>query len=213
MREGLDEGLDAGAVGYSSGLIYEPGMHARTEELIALAREMSATAASTRRTCATRRRLLDAVREAIRIGEEGGVAVQISHHKASGGRSWGSWKESLALIDEAARARSRRHRRSVPLHRREHERSVLCRTAASGRPGRTGTTPRAAGRPDRRIAARPSPSGRACADIRSAAESTRRAPPRSGPPGSSRQDGCIVVHQHDVRGRRPDRPDGPPDRR
>jgi N-acyl-D-amino-acid deacylase len=45
--------------------------------------------------------LLDAVAEAIRIGEEAGVRVQISHHKASGRPSWGMVRESLAMIDEA----------------------------------------------------------------------------------------------------------------
>jgi N-acyl-D-aspartate/D-glutamate deacylase len=48
--------------------------------------------------------LLDAVAEAIEIGERGGVPVQISHHKASGPASWGLVTKSLALI-EAARAR------------------------------------------------------------------------------------------------------------
>ena len=45
--------------------------------------------------------LLDAVREAIRIGEEAGVPVQISHHKASGRRNWGRVRDSLRLIEEA----------------------------------------------------------------------------------------------------------------
>src|SRR5262249_22539678 len=48
--------------------------------------------------------LLEAVREAIRIGEEAGVPVQISHHKASGRENWGRVRDSLGLI-EAARAR------------------------------------------------------------------------------------------------------------
>jgi N-acyl-D-amino-acid deacylase len=45
--------------------------------------------------------LLDAVRETIRIGEEAGVPVQISHHKASGRNNWGRVRDSLRLIDEA----------------------------------------------------------------------------------------------------------------
>src|SRR5438094_182073 len=44
---------------------------------------------------------VDAVREASRIGEEAGVPVQISHHKASGRRNWGRVRDSLALIEEA----------------------------------------------------------------------------------------------------------------
>jgi N-acyl-D-amino-acid deacylase len=45
--------------------------------------------------------LLDAVREAIRVGEEAGVPVQISHHEASGRRNWGRVRDSLRLIEEA----------------------------------------------------------------------------------------------------------------
>jgi N-acyl-D-amino-acid deacylase len=41
------------------------------------------------------------VYETIRIGEDGGVPVQISHHKASGRSAWGLVKQSLAVIEEA----------------------------------------------------------------------------------------------------------------
>ena len=51
-------------------------------------------------------RLLDSVRETIRIGAEAGVPVQISHHKASGQENWGWVRDSLKLIEQA-RARAR----------------------------------------------------------------------------------------------------------
>jgi N-acyl-D-amino-acid deacylase len=105
MRAIVAEGIAAGAVGLSTGLIYEPGRYSATEEIIALAREMRGTTAlyaSHMRNEADG--LLDSVRETIRIGEEAGVAVQISHHKASGQENWGRVRESLGLI-EAARAR------------------------------------------------------------------------------------------------------------
>jgi N-acyl-D-amino-acid deacylase len=104
MRGWLRDAIDAGAVGLSTGLIYEPGRYARTEEIIELAREMrgsGALYASHMRNEANR--LVDSVRETIRIGEEAGVAIQISHHKASGIENWGMVRESLELID-AARA-------------------------------------------------------------------------------------------------------------
>ncbi|MBI1733603.1 MAG: D-aminoacylase [Candidatus Rokubacteria bacterium] len=106
MRAWVREGVAAGAVGLSTGLIYEPGRYAATEEIVALARELGGASGG---LYATHMRneadgLLDAVREAIRIGEEGGVPVQISHHKASGRRNWGRVRDSLKLI-EAARAR------------------------------------------------------------------------------------------------------------
>lgn len=102
MCEMLEEGIAAGAVGFSSGLIYEPGRYAPTEELVALAASMAGSGA----LYATHMReegsrLIESVTEALRIGSEGGVAVQISHHKASGRENWGRVKDSLALIDAA----------------------------------------------------------------------------------------------------------------
>ena len=64
--------------------------------------------------------LLDSVRETIRIGEEAGVAVQISHHKASGKENWGMVRESLRPDRGGARARNRRYRRSVSVYVRKY---------------------------------------------------------------------------------------------
>jgi N-acyl-D-amino-acid deacylase len=105
MRGWLREAIDAGAVGLSTGLIYEPGRYSTTAEIIEIARAMTGTGAlyaSHMRNEAAQ--LLDAIAETIRIGEEAGVAVQISHHKASGRDNWGKVRESLGLI-ERARAR------------------------------------------------------------------------------------------------------------
>ncbi|HSU90102.1 MAG TPA: amidohydrolase family protein, partial [Sporolactobacillaceae bacterium] len=91
-----------GAVGLSTGLIYEPGRYARTEEIIELAGEMAAIGglyASHMRNEAGG--LLDSIRETIRIGEEARVPIQISHHKASGRENWGMVRDSLRLIEEA----------------------------------------------------------------------------------------------------------------
>jgi N-acyl-D-amino-acid deacylase len=102
MRAILREGLEAGCFGLSTGLVYEPGRHARTEEIVALAREMAGTGA----LYATHMRdegtgLLGSVQEAIEIGESAGVPVQISHHKASGRDAWGLVRASLGMIDRA----------------------------------------------------------------------------------------------------------------
>jgi N-acyl-D-aspartate/D-glutamate deacylase len=102
MLDTLALALDAGCVGYSTGLIYEPGRYSTTGELVALATamaELGGVYASHMRNESDG--LLDAVAETIRIGEESGVPVQISHHKASGRSAWGLVKESLAMIDEA----------------------------------------------------------------------------------------------------------------
>ena len=103
MRGWVREGVAAGAVGLSTGLIYEPGRYAATDEIVALAKELGGSAGG---LYATHMRneadaLLEAVREAIRIGEEAGVPVQISHHKSSGRRNWGRVRDSLKLIEDA----------------------------------------------------------------------------------------------------------------
>lgn len=102
MKRIVREGRDAGAVGLSSGLVYEPGKFARTDELIALAAELEGSGAlyaTHMRNEGTR--LLESVREAIEIGRRAGVPVQISHHKAAGEDAWGLVRESLALIERA----------------------------------------------------------------------------------------------------------------
>ena len=104
MKASVREGLDAGAVGLSTGLIYDPGRHAQTDEIVELASLMRGTGA----LYATHMRdeglgLLASVAEAIAIGERAGVGVQISHHKASGKQAWGLVTESLKLIEDAQR--------------------------------------------------------------------------------------------------------------
>src|SRR5688572_8218696 len=100
----FSEGLDAGALGFSSGLIYDPGRIAATDELIELATLLRGTGA----LYATHMRdegqgLAGSVREAIEIGEKAGIPVQISHHKASGRTAWGKVGESLKVIEDAQR--------------------------------------------------------------------------------------------------------------
>src|SRR5438093_7427954 len=85
MRALLTEGIEAGAVGLSTGLFYEPGTFAQTDEIVALAEAMAGTGA--RYTTHIRNegpRLLESVTEAIEIGARAAVPVQISHHKANG---------------------------------------------------------------------------------------------------------------------------------
>ena len=105
MERLLVEALEAGAFGFSTGLVYAPSVYGSTEELIALARSMASRGglyfSHIRGEAAT---LEDAVEEAIRIGAEGGVPIQISHVKASGRENWGKMDRVLRMID-AARAR------------------------------------------------------------------------------------------------------------
>lgn len=102
MQALVREGMQAGAVGLSTGLFYAPGSYADTEEVIALAHVVSAYGG----VYATHMRdeadgLLTSIQETLRIGEEAKVAVQISHHKAMGRKNWGRVKDSLALVEQA----------------------------------------------------------------------------------------------------------------
>jgi N-acyl-D-amino-acid deacylase len=102
MQRMLGDAMEHGAWGLSTGLIYAPGSYATTEEIVAVAR----AAARHRGFYASHIRgegstLLDAVREAIRVGREADMPVQISHVKASGRPNWGKVADALALIDDA----------------------------------------------------------------------------------------------------------------
>lgn len=101
MRNLLEESLDAGAFGLSSGLIYAPGAFADTEELVSLAQCLRSNTLYATHMRSEGDELLGAVREALEIGRRAGVRVQISHHKAAGRRNWGKTRDSLQLIADA----------------------------------------------------------------------------------------------------------------
>ncbi|MCL4851328.1 MAG: D-aminoacylase [Bryobacteraceae bacterium] len=91
-----------GAFGISTGLFYVPGNYTPTEEVIALARvagEMGGMYISHMRDEAAG--VLDSVRETIRIGKEGGLPTQVTHHKIIGKQNWGRSDETLRLVEEA----------------------------------------------------------------------------------------------------------------
>lgn len=98
----LNEGLDAGAIGFSSGLMYEPGCYSQTDELISLAHEIKRCGGIyTTHMRNESDHLLEAIKEALEIGAAANVAVQISHHKAAGHKNWGLVKQSLKLLENA----------------------------------------------------------------------------------------------------------------
>jgi N-acyl-D-amino-acid deacylase len=102
MERMLAEALDAGAFGYSTGLVYPPSAYSVTEELVTLARSMARRGglyfSHVRGESAM---VEESIREAIRIGEEGGVGVQIAHVKVGGRENWGKMDRVLRLLDDA----------------------------------------------------------------------------------------------------------------
>jgi len=103
--EGLvAQAMKDGAVGLSTGLIYLPGMYSNTEEVIGLAK----TAATYNGIYASHIRneeskVVEAINEAINIGKQANIPVQISHFKVSHRANWGRSKETLPLIENARR--------------------------------------------------------------------------------------------------------------
>lgn len=105
MRELVDQAMRDGAVGLSTSLQYPPAPYAKTEELIALAAEASRYGG----VYATHMRsesdeILPALDEAIRIGREARIPVEIWHIKTAGKRNWGRMPEVVARIEAARRA-------------------------------------------------------------------------------------------------------------
>jgi len=102
MKNLLQQTMEEGAFGLSTGLIYPPGSFTETAELIELAKVLKEYdglySSHIRGESST---LIDAVKEAIDIGKEAGVKVEISHHKACGKRHWGKVKQTLHMIEAA----------------------------------------------------------------------------------------------------------------
>jgi dihydroorotase/N-acyl-D-amino-acid deacylase len=102
MKALAEQAMRDGAFGLSTGLFYVPGNFTPTEEVIELAKvvgRMGGIHISHMRDEAAH--VLDSVRETIRIGEEGHLPTQITHHKTIGRDNWGKSIDSLKLVEEA----------------------------------------------------------------------------------------------------------------
>jgi len=105
MRTLVDRAMAEGAFGLSSGLEYEVGSYASVEEVVEMARAAGAHGGYYISHIRDEADLsLDAIREAIAIGERGKLPVQITHIKLGTVGVWGKAKEVVAIV-EAARAR------------------------------------------------------------------------------------------------------------
>ena len=105
MQRAVRQAMEDGAFGIGSALIYPPGNFASTDELISI----NSAAAPYGGVYITHLRseadnFLEAIDEAIRIGTEAGVPVEIYHLKAGGRRNWHKAAEAVAKIDSARAA-------------------------------------------------------------------------------------------------------------
>src|SRR6185503_12013123 len=105
MRTVVRQAMRDGAFGVASALIYPPGNYASTEELIEEAKAMAPYGGVyITHMRSEGDRLVEAVDEAMRIGKEGGVPVEIYHLKAAGVKNWPKMKTVIAKIDSARAA-------------------------------------------------------------------------------------------------------------
>lgn len=104
MEELVARAMASGAVGFSTGLIYTPGTYSKTPEVIALAK----VAAKYNGVYASHIRsegdhVTEAIEEAINIGRQAHIPVEISHFKVTYKPNWGRSVKTLAQVDQARR--------------------------------------------------------------------------------------------------------------
>lgn len=102
MEQIVDQAMKDGAVGLSTGLIYIPGTYSTTDEIVALAKQV----ASHNGVYTTHMRdegdsVVEAINEALTIGRQANIPVEISHFKLSGQQNWGRSKQTLAMVKKA----------------------------------------------------------------------------------------------------------------
>ena len=98
----LEKELDLGAFGMSTGLIYHPGAFANREELTELAKLIhSYDGIYTTHMRSEGKYLIEAIDEALYVGEKSGVSVEISHMKCEVPANWGKAQNALSRIDRS----------------------------------------------------------------------------------------------------------------
>jgi len=101
MQSLVDRAMRDGAVGFSTGLEYVPGTYSNTAEVIALAKAAAAHGGVyTSHMRDEGIHEIEAITEAVNVGKEAGMPVEISHLKIDRRRVWGASDKSLALIEK-----------------------------------------------------------------------------------------------------------------
>jgi len=104
MQALVEQAMRDGAVGFSTGLLYVPGTYAKTEEVVSLAEVASqhgGVYASHIREQGEK--LHESIDEAVRVGREANMPVQISHFKIKGPARWGSIGDAIDLVESYRR--------------------------------------------------------------------------------------------------------------
>jgi len=105
MQHIIEESMESGAFGISTGLKYLPGTYSKTDEVIAVSKAASKHGGIyTSHLRDEGLKLLDGVAEAILISEQADIPVVLTHHKAIGQPMWGASIKTLAMVDSARAA-------------------------------------------------------------------------------------------------------------
>tara|TARA_B100000579_G_scaffold394753_1_gene372339 strand:+ start:2747 stop:4258 length:1512 start_codon:yes stop_codon:yes gene_type:complete len=101
MKNIIIEGMESGCLGFSTGLVYEPGRYSKTEEIIELAKilkKYNGVYVSHMRNEAEG--LIESINETANIGIKSDVKVEVSHLKSVGKDNWGNSDRALDLINK-----------------------------------------------------------------------------------------------------------------
>jgi len=100
MRLLLKKAVSEGAIGLSSGLIYPPGVYAKTDEIIGLADDINHYIYATHMR-SEGDALIESIRETLTTGKESGIRVHISHIKTGGQANWVKIDDAISVIEQA----------------------------------------------------------------------------------------------------------------
>ena len=106
MLDRVDEAMENGAAGFSTGLFYPTNAGADIDEVSAIAARFSkhgGVYATHMRN--EMERVLDSIAESVATADRADIQLVISHHKCAGPRNWGRTRETLPAIEEASRHR------------------------------------------------------------------------------------------------------------
>ncbi len=102
MRNYTAEAMKSGAFGISTGLIYPPGIYAKTDEIIEVAKVAAQYGGIyDSHIRGEGKTLMMALEEALEVGYKAGIPVQISHHKIASRTLWGSSVQTMQMFEEA----------------------------------------------------------------------------------------------------------------
>lgn len=102
MKYIVEEGMRAGAIGLSIGLLYVPGSYSNKEEITELCKVvMKYNGILATHIRGEGNNLIPSIQEVLWIAENSGIALHISHLKAAGKRNWGNVMQAMELIEDA----------------------------------------------------------------------------------------------------------------